>query len=80
MNRKKDLEEEISAFDFVVKAREPERTKDDFNEDNEDLGIYSIWSHLLINVEEKPCQHVLGKGTVKKLCNKTMESQPMLRR
>ena len=32
-----DIEEEVSAVNFVDEAREPEHTEDDFNEDNEDL-------------------------------------------
>ena len=32
-----DIEEEVSAVDFVDEAREPKLTDDDFNEDNEDF-------------------------------------------
>ena len=34
-----DIEEEVSAVDFVDEAREPEQTKDVFNEDNKDFGM-----------------------------------------
>ena len=37
-----DIEEEVSAVDFVDEARKPEQIEDDFNEDNEDFEMYFV--------------------------------------
>ena len=39
-----DIEEEISAIDFVNEGREPEQTEDDFNNGNEDFGVLLVTS------------------------------------
>ena len=37
-----DIKEEISAVDVVDEAREPEKTKDDFNENNKDFEMFLV--------------------------------------
>ena len=39
-----NIDEEVSAVDFVDEAREPEQIKDDFNEDKEDFGMSFVSS------------------------------------
>ena len=69
-----DIEEEVSAVDFVNEAWEPEQTEDDFNEDNEDFEMPFVSSSGERWVKTVPAhsgrRHSARKG----------EIQPMPRR